>query len=123
MRAVKEQREKFWKLSSDFAQRLKSHLIDIFQRHVSSISHCVGVHSRPYSYSRYWTETTFRDKNVETFLQIGRFRTDQRNTFFVNSHPHRPMLKRALATLSRGFNTGTRGMRRDKRSVSRINYT
>ncbi|XP_020608511.1 exocyst complex component 1-like isoform X2 [Orbicella faveolata] len=33
MRAVKEQREKFWKLSSDFAQRLKSHLIDIFQRH------------------------------------------------------------------------------------------
>ena len=34
MRAVKEQREKFWKLSSEFAQRLKSHLIDIFQRHV-----------------------------------------------------------------------------------------
>ena len=37
MRAVKERREKFWKLSSDFAQRLKFHLIDIFQRHVSSI--------------------------------------------------------------------------------------
>ena len=34
MRAVKEQREKFWQLSSDFAQRLKFHLIDIFQRHV-----------------------------------------------------------------------------------------
>jgi len=37
MRAVKEQREKFWKLSSGFAQDLKSHLINIFQRHVSSI--------------------------------------------------------------------------------------
>ena len=34
MRAVKEQREKFLQISSDFAQHLKSHLIDIFQRHV-----------------------------------------------------------------------------------------
>lgn len=33
MRAVKEQREKFWQLSSDFAQRLKCHLMDIFTRH------------------------------------------------------------------------------------------
>ena len=37
MRAVKDQREEFWQLSSDFAQRLKVHLIDIFQRHVSSV--------------------------------------------------------------------------------------
>ncbi|XP_015771492.1 PREDICTED: exocyst complex component 1-like [Acropora digitifera] len=34
MRAVKEQREKFLQISSDFAQSLKSHLIDIFQHHV-----------------------------------------------------------------------------------------
>ena len=36
MRAVKEQREKFWQLSSNFAQRLKFHLMEIFTRHVSS---------------------------------------------------------------------------------------
>ena len=36
MRAVKEQREKFLQLSSDFAQRLKFHLMEIFTRHVSS---------------------------------------------------------------------------------------
>lgn len=42
MKAVKEQREKFWKLSSEFAQRLKLHLINIFQRHVSSqVSLCL----------------------------------------------------------------------------------
>ena len=34
MRAVEEQRERFWQISSDFAQRLKFHLIEIFQRHV-----------------------------------------------------------------------------------------
>lgn len=33
MRAVKEQREKFWKLCSDFARRLKFHLFEIFTRH------------------------------------------------------------------------------------------
>ncbi|RMX37015.1 hypothetical protein pdam_00005051 [Pocillopora damicornis] len=33
MRAVKEQREKFLQLSSDFAQRLKFHLMEIFTRH------------------------------------------------------------------------------------------
>lgn len=36
MRAVKEQREMFFQLSSDFAQRLKFHLMEIFTRHVSS---------------------------------------------------------------------------------------
>ena len=35
MRAVKEQRDKLLKLSSDFAQRLKHHLFEIFTRHVS----------------------------------------------------------------------------------------
>ncbi|KAK2556010.1 Exocyst complex component 1 [Acropora cervicornis] len=38
MRAVKEQREKFLQISSDFAQSLKSHLIDIFQHHAYSQS-------------------------------------------------------------------------------------
>ncbi|XP_078371204.1 exocyst complex component 1-like isoform X1 [Oculina patagonica] len=37
MRSVKEQREKFWQLSSEFAQRLKFHLIDIFQRHGTEV--------------------------------------------------------------------------------------
>ena len=36
MRAVKEQRDKLLKLSSDFAQRLKHHLFEIFTRHVST---------------------------------------------------------------------------------------
>ena len=36
MRAVKEQREKLLKLSSNFAQRLKLHLFEIFTRHVST---------------------------------------------------------------------------------------
>ena len=40
MRAVKEQREKFWQLSSDFAQRLKFHLFAIFQQHVSFVGLC-----------------------------------------------------------------------------------
>ena len=35
MRAVKEQRDKLLQLSSDFAQRLKLHLFEIFTRHVS----------------------------------------------------------------------------------------
>ena len=35
MRAVKEQRDKLLRLSSDFAQRLKHHLFEIFTRHVS----------------------------------------------------------------------------------------
>ncbi|XP_068717955.1 exocyst complex component 1-like isoform X1 [Montipora capricornis] len=37
MRAVEEQRERFWQISSDFAQRLKFHLIEIFQRHGAEV--------------------------------------------------------------------------------------
>ncbi|XP_029188068.2 exocyst complex component 1-like isoform X2 [Acropora millepora] len=45
MRAVKEQREKFLQISSDFAQSLKSHLIDIFQHHGAEVEGTLQPHS------------------------------------------------------------------------------